>query len=175
MQDGRESFNCFREVCRSMGVPATHQRHVIYNCLKSSNDHPTPEQIYHRVRELIPAISVATVYKCLRSFMDAGLVAAASLHHGPLRVESNMTPHHHLVCRICGSMADLDASAFASPRLLVKPPPGFRIETTTVEVIGACTRCLETKSRGGRDEGTHKPVAASERLAKSRPMEPSAS
>src|SRR5579884_2608547 len=100
----------FRDLCRSHGLAATHQRQVIYQTVMSLPGHPSAELVYEKVRKQIPAISLATVYKNIRTFLESGILQEVSLHHGSLRVEPNLRPHHHLVCTRCKSIADLDAA-----------------------------------------------------------------
>jgi Fur family transcriptional regulator, peroxide stress response regulator len=136
-----DTLETFRRLCHKNSIAATHQRHEVYQCVMDSKDHPTPEQICERVRREFPLISVATVYKCLHTFIDAGLLKAASLHHGSLRVEANLRRHHHLVCKICGSMTDLAEEEVAPPRILGPPPHGFQVEEITVDLVGTCAAC----------------------------------
>ena len=103
--------------------------------------HPSPEEIYARVRRRIPSISLATVYKNLHLFIKSGIVGEVSLHHGSLRVETNRATHHHLVCRGCRSITDLDEDGFQLALQQRKVPAGFQVERMTVEVLGLCTDC----------------------------------
>src|ERR1700757_4627347 len=98
----------FRTLCHRHRLAATHQRQVIYETVMSLPGHPSPEQIYGKVRRKIPSISLATVYKNIRTFLDSGVLREVSLHHGSLRVDPNDVPHHHLVCTRCKAITDLD-------------------------------------------------------------------
>jgi Fur family peroxide stress response transcriptional regulator len=136
-----ETLDAFRRLCHQKGIAATHQRQRVYQCAINSKDHPTPELIYKRVHEEFPFISLATVYKCLHTFIDVGLLKPASLHHGSLRVDPNLLRHHHLVCKICGSMTDVAENQVVQPRFAGKLPRGFQMETIAVECIGTCADC----------------------------------
>ena len=83
-QSRSEIVEDFRRFCREHGVAATHQRQIVYQSVMASRDHPTPELLYERVRQEIPFISLGTVYKCLHTFLELGLLKEASLHHGSL-------------------------------------------------------------------------------------------
>ena len=107
----------FRALCHRHRLAATHQRQAIYETVMSLPGHPSPEDIYERVRRKIPSISLATVYKNIRTFLDSGMLREVSLHHGSLRVEANHKPHHHLVCIRCKSITDLDEAGLELPRL----------------------------------------------------------
>src|SRR5437868_1640760 len=87
----------FRELCSSHGIAVTHQRQIIYQALMAMQGHPSPEAVYEKVRADIPAISLATVYKTIHTFLEAGLIQEVSIHHGTWRIEANREPHYHLV------------------------------------------------------------------------------
>src|ERR1700739_2464858 len=101
--------NEFRAICDRAGIAVTHQRQVVYQVLKSMHGHPSPEEVYSRVKVRIPSISLATVYKTIHLFIESRIFREVSLHHGSLRVETNPRPHHHLVCMHCKSITDIDA------------------------------------------------------------------
>jgi Fur family peroxide stress response transcriptional regulator len=147
MQGSQGRFvGMFRERCRLHGLAYTHQRQVIYQALLASRDHPTPEAIYHRVRGQIPSISLGTVYKNIKAFLDAGLVREVSLHHGSLRLDVNLHPHHHLVCRICRGITDLDETDVEPVRVTGRLPKGFRVQSQAVEIVGVCAACARRQS-----------------------------
>jgi Fur family peroxide stress response transcriptional regulator len=141
MKTQSEIAEAFRELCREHGIAATHQRQIIYQSILASSDHPTPELIYDRVREQLQSISLATVYKCLHTFLELGLVKPASIHYGSIRIDPHPGPHHHLVCRVCGNMTDVGESEIVSFPGPSKLPRGFRIEEARADFIGTCANC----------------------------------
>jgi Fur family peroxide stress response transcriptional regulator len=136
----------FRELCRRHGLAVTHQRAVIYDSLMSAPGHPSPEEVYDVVRKQIPSISLATVYKTLHTFVESGVLRELSLHHGSIRVDATIEPHHHLVCTKCKAVFDLDESALKPPQVLGKIPKGFRVESMSVELHGLCQKCSKPAS-----------------------------
>jgi Fur family transcriptional regulator, peroxide stress response regulator len=136
----------FRDRCKRHGLAFTHQRQVIYQALLAAKDHPTPEAIYDIVRERIPSISLGTVYKNIKTFLDVDMLCEVSLHHGSLRLDANLHAHHHLVCRICRSITDLDESEMEPARFTGKFPRGFRVQRQNVEIIGICAPCAQKQS-----------------------------
>jgi Fur family peroxide stress response transcriptional regulator len=144
MEANSERSERFRRLCRDYGIAVTHQRQIIYETLISCMDHPTPEWIYEHVHKQLPSISLATVYKCLHTFVNLGLVKEASRHHGSVRVDPNLRPHHHLFCKVCGMMMDVDETEVDSPGVPSRLPRGFRVETTEVEFVGTCAACQKT-------------------------------
>ncbi|MBT9332843.1 Fur family transcriptional regulator [Paracidobacterium acidisoli] len=134
----------FRDACSAAGIAVTHQRQVVWQALRSMHGHPSPEEIYERVRPRIPAISLATVYKNIHLFIESGMFREVSLHHGSMRVETNPEPHHHLVCRVCKSIRDIDAETLGvagKPRRL---PDGFLAERYAIDILGLCAKCQKS-------------------------------
>lgn len=131
----------FREACHRNGLAATHQRQVIYETLCEMPGHPGPEEIFARVREQIPSISLATVYKSLHAFLEAGIVHEVSLHGGSLRVDPNPEFHHHLICMQCRSVSDVPAAMVAPVTMHGRLPAGFRVKHYAVEIQGLCSDC----------------------------------
>jgi len=133
----------FPSRCRALGLALTHQRMIIYHELLASGDHPTPEAVYERVKAQIPAISLATVYKNIKLFLDVGLLREVSLHHGTLRLDANTAAHHHLVCKVCRRIFDLEESDLEPVRLKRELKTGFQIERCCIELHGVCAECAQ--------------------------------
>jgi Fur family peroxide stress response transcriptional regulator len=131
----------FRDRCRAAGLALTHQREIIFRTVYEMRSHPTPEAIYERVREQIPSISLGTVYKNLKTFLDTGLLREVSPMHGSLRVDANTEDHHHLVCTKCRMVIDLGQDDVEPARLLLPVPEGFVLKRCAVEFYGLCPRC----------------------------------
>ena len=132
-----------RKLFREAGLSLTHQRVVIYGELLNLRSHPSPEAIYERVREQIPSISLGTVYKNIRAFLDSGLIREVSPHHGTLRLETNLDDHHHLVCTRCKTIVDLEDADLDPVRLRRKLPEGFHLERYKIELHGLCAACAK--------------------------------
>jgi len=135
----------FRALCRQHSLAATHQRRVIYETVMSLHGHPSPELIFEGVRKKIPTISLATVYKNVRTFLDSGMLREVSFHYGSLRVEPNEHEHHHLVCVRCKYITDLDAESLGpvrmKDRVKERLPRGFHVTRITIDVLGICAAC----------------------------------
>lgn len=137
----KPDFISFRDLCQQHGLAVTHQRQVIFDALTSMPGHPSPEEVYERVRRKVPAMSLATVYKTIHTFLESGIVGEVSLHHGSLRVDRNIRPHHHLVCTRCKSIVDIDASGVEPVQLRSSLPLGFQVQRFSVEILGLCSKC----------------------------------
>lgn len=133
--------NEFRALCDRAGIAVTHQRQVIYQALTAMHGHPSPEEVYERVKAKIPSVSLATVYKNIHVFIENGVFREVSLHHGSLRVETNARPHHHLVCTKCKLITDIDADELGFASRARKLRGGFLAQRYAVDVLGICTDC----------------------------------
>ena len=134
----------FRELCQENGIAVTHQRQVLYEVMKSMHGHPSPEEVYARVKKKVPAISLATVYKNIHLFVESGVFREVSMHHGSQRVEMNREPHHHMVCSKCKGITDLGEKELWLVMTQARLPGGFLVERYAVDVIGICAKCQQT-------------------------------
>ena len=131
----------FRELCRENGIAVTHQRQVLYETMKTMHGHPSPEEVYARVKKKVPAISLATVYKNIHIFVESGVFREVSMHHGTVRVEMNGEAHHHMVCSKCKKIADIGESELGLAGKRGRLSGGFLVERYAVDVIGVCASC----------------------------------
>ena len=136
-----DSSKSFREICQENGIPVTHQRQVLYEVMKSMHGHPSPEEVYAKVKKKIPAISLATVYKNIHLFVENGVFREVSMHHGSVRVEMNGEEHHHMVCSKCKAITDIGEDELGLVAKRNKLPGGFLVERYAVDVIGVCAKC----------------------------------
>ena len=135
----------FRDLAWKCGLAATHQRQVIYEAVVASPGHYSPENVFAEVRRQTPSISLATVYKNLRLFVEHGLLREVSPHASTLLVEGNLEPHHHLVCTRCKAVQDIEGDFINYQKLSRLAPRGFELTRPLVEVFGLCRRCRTKK------------------------------
>jgi Fur family peroxide stress response transcriptional regulator len=129
--------------CRETGMNLTAQRIAVFRALILSEDHPTPERLFERVRAELPTLSLATIYKTLDSLEALGLIARVSPLGDGKRYEANDQPHHHLICTRCHKIVDFTDEHYDA----LKPPrrlDGFTIESLTVQLKGLCPSCRKT-------------------------------
>lgn len=134
----------FRDLCEQQGIAVTHQRQVLYEVMQSMHGHPSPEEVYAAVRQRIPTISLATVYKNIHLFVESGVLRELSLHHGTVRVEMATHDHHHVVCSRCKSITDIDEADLGLMPKQDRLPGGFLVERYAVDVIGLCANCQKS-------------------------------
>jgi Fur family peroxide stress response transcriptional regulator len=131
----------FHQRCAECGLANTHQRQVLYRALAETDEHPTPESLYEKVRRQIPAISLGTVYRNIKLFEQIGLLREVTPLHEPSRLDANLSDHHHVVCRRCRSIIDVPGEDIEPIRFRKALPKGFQIERYEVEILGLCAKC----------------------------------
>ncbi len=131
----------FRALCAEHGIAVTQQRQVLYETLQRMHGHPSPEEVYAAVKQRVPSISLATVYKNIHLFVQSGVLRELSMHHGTLRVEINKQPHHHLVCSVCKRVTDVEHEDLGMGAPRMRLASGFVVERVSVDVIGVCADC----------------------------------
>lgn len=126
---------------REAELRLTPQRFAVLEYLGNADGHPTADQIATEINRRFPRASRATVYNTLNALRDAGLVREVT-HGGDAaaRYESNVEPHHHFVCRVCGKLEDVPADSLPAPEH-VKLEGGHEVETCEIVLRGVCGKC----------------------------------
>jgi Fur family ferric uptake transcriptional regulator len=134
------------ELLRQHGYRVTAQRLAVIRAV-ASRPHLTAEDVVEIVRSDIGAISRRAVYDAVGSLADEGLLRriqpAGSAARYEVRVGDN---HHHLVCRSCGSLVDVDCAVGDAPCLTASDDAGFEIDEAEVVYWGRCPDCLAASS-----------------------------
>ena len=133
----------FETVCRNEGIKLTHQRIEIFREVAQTGDHPDADQVFQRVRERIPTVSLDTVYRTLWLLNDLGLVVTLSSSLRRARFDANLKSHHHFICGQCGLTRDFYSNDLDNIRLPDSVGSLGEIEATHVEVRGICRECVE--------------------------------
>lgn len=134
----------FESVLRNEGVKRTHQRIEIFREVALAGDHPDAEQVFQRVRERMPTVSLDTVYRTLWMLDDLGLIRTLGPGRGRARFDANLNSHHHFVCKECGFTRDFYSEELDTLKLPDMVHDYGAIGTTHVEVFGICQECLKT-------------------------------
>jgi len=117
--------------------------------LSAVHDHPhaDTETIIGAVREALGAVSHQAVYDALRTLTAARLVGRIQPRGSVARYESRVGDnHHHVVCRSCGAIADVDCAVGTTPCLTASDDRGFTIDAAEVIYWGRCTECVAATS-----------------------------
>jgi Fe2+ or Zn2+ uptake regulation protein len=126
---------------RERGQRVTPQRLVIHRVLRERDRHVTAEDLLEAVDDVLPAVSLPTVYATLDLFEELGVVRRVAAGGGAAVYDSRSAPHHHLVCRRCGAVSDLDAAVSLEPALAGARDAGFRPEHVELTLSGLCADC----------------------------------
>jgi Fe2+ or Zn2+ uptake regulation protein len=129
------------ELLRQHGVQVTAQRLAVLRAV-SSRPHGTADDIEELARAEIGAISRQAVYDALGTLTDTGLIRRIQPARSPARYEDRVDDnHHHLVCRTCGRMVDVECVAGSRPCLEATDDHGFTIDEAEVIYWGTCPIC----------------------------------
>ena len=112
---------------KERGLRSTKQRLCVYDVILEKRDHPTADDIFLRVRNKLPKISFATVYNCLETFVDCGLVKKINLDRTSSRYCPNLSPHAHFKCSKTGQIIDLPLKEDTLQSLQSILPEGFSL------------------------------------------------
>ena len=112
---------------KERGLRSTKQRLCVYDVILEKRDHPTADDIFLRVRNKLPKISFATVYNCLETFVDCGLVKKINLDRTSSRYCPNLSPHAHFKCAKTGQIIDLPLKEDTLQSLQSILPEGFSL------------------------------------------------
>lgn len=133
---------------RDNGLKLTPQRRLICRLVAENDAHPTVEELHEMATEAMPGVSLKTVYSTLYELAGMDAIRLVNVGTGGFRVESNLDPHSHLVCRQCGQVVDVpvDPATEAEPSVLDQ----FDFEVEQKEVIfrGVCGSCAAQAGEG---------------------------
>lgn len=126
---------------RAQGHRITTPRLLVYRHLRRHQGHHVAERVHRDLVADNPSLSPATVYATLDLLADLGLVRRISTLRGAAVYDTRTDDHHHLLCRSCGAIADLDAPVATGGARQAAADRGFRTEHTTLQVTGVCAAC----------------------------------
>jgi len=136
------------EVLRENDLRVTRQRVAVLDVIQE-NPHADTNSVIERVREKIGDVSHQAVYDVLRALTEAGLLRHIQPSGSVARYESRVGDnHHHVVCRSCGAVADVDCVVGEAPCLEGSESHGFAIDECEVTFWGLCPDCQAARSGG---------------------------
>jgi len=129
-------------VLSKQGYRLTPQRLMILSAIENSDDHISAEEIYTQVIARYPNVNISTVYRTLELLERLGMVTRTDLGGGRVRYHpADKGHHHHLVCRECGAIIDLDESVLASLKDRLIREYGFIADLRHLAILGRCVNC----------------------------------
>ena len=136
---------------REHGIQVTAQRLAVLNAV-SARPHSTADDLVSDVRSSIGAVSRQVVFDALGVLSEKGLIRRIQPARSAARYEDRVDDnHHHLVCRHCGRMVDVDCAAGYRPCLEVDDDFGFDIDEAEVIYWGNCPACRKAPAAAGHD------------------------
>jgi Fur family transcriptional regulator, stress-responsive regulator len=149
------------DLFRQRGIQVTAQRLAVLRAV-SGEPHVTADAVAEAVRAEIGAISLQSVYDALGVLVSEGLIRRIQPAGSPARFEDRVGDnHHHLICRLCGRVVDVDCAAGSAPCLKARDDKGYEIDEAEVAYWGRCPDCLAKSRRGSRAEKarrSHQPL-----------------
>jgi Fe2+ or Zn2+ uptake regulation protein len=126
---------------RERGQRVTSQRLVLHRVLTDLGRHVSAEEVYDAAAPLLPGLSLPTVYATLGLFEELGLVQRLSVGADAVLFDPRADEHHHVTCRRCGKVEDLDVSVDDDAVMRSAGKTGFAPDRMQVVVIGLCPDC----------------------------------
>jgi Fe2+ or Zn2+ uptake regulation protein len=127
---------------RRYGLPVTAQRLAVLRAV-TDRPHRTADDIGTAVRAEIGAISRQAVYDVLAALTDKGILRRIQPAGSPARYEDRVGDnHHHLICRACGRMIDVDCAVGDTPCLTAADDAGYEVDEAEVIYWGRCPACV---------------------------------
>jgi Fur family transcriptional regulator, stress-responsive regulator len=134
------------DLLRQHGIQVTAQRLAVLRAV-SSQPHITADAVADAVRAEIGAISLQSVYDALGVLVTARLIRRIQPAGSPARFEDRVGDnHHHLICRVCGRVVDVDCAVGDAPCLVASDDRGYEIDEAEVAYWGRCPDCVSQSS-----------------------------
>jgi Fur family ferric uptake transcriptional regulator len=130
------------ELLKARGLRVTRPRLAVIEVLEARHGHLDVEEITTEVRARLDSVSVQAVYDVLGALSRAGLVRRIEPAGSPARFERRIGDnHHHVVCRGCGEIADVDCAVGMAPCLDPSDAHGYELDEAEVTFWGLCPTC----------------------------------
>ncbi len=145
--DSRRSEDRFQQMLdklKSLDFRITPQRLAVLRILSASEDHPTAEQIFEKVKTAFPTTSLATIYKTIALLKSLNEVLELGFPDGSNRYDGNKPfPHPHVVCTRCRKIMDPELISLDELKDEIGKKTGFRIDYHRLDFFGLCRECQE--------------------------------
>ena len=129
------------ELCQAKGLRITEQRRIIARVLSDAEDHPSVEQVHRRVVEIDPTIAIATVYRTVRLFEEAGILERHEFGDGRARYETAPEAHHdHLIDVESGEVMEFVDPELEQLQRRIAERLGFRLVDHRLELYAVRTK-----------------------------------
>jgi Fur family transcriptional regulator, peroxide stress response regulator len=145
--DSRRSEDRFKQMLdklKSLDFRITPQRLAVLRILSASEDHPTAEQIFEKVKTAFPTTSLATIYKTIALLKSLNEVLELGFPDGSNRYDGNRPfPHPHVICTRCRKIMDPELRSVDELKEEISKNTGFIIQHHRLDFFGVCQKCQE--------------------------------
>lgn len=124
------------------------QRNIILKTLTARPTHPTAEQLYGRVKEDNPSISLGTVYRNLNLLAQSNLIRKIDGLHNTAHFDHNIMDHYHFTCLNCGDVFDIPCDIARDIQTKAEKASGFKITEHEIVLKGFCKKCRVYEDKG---------------------------
>ncbi|MBW1777183.1 MAG: transcriptional repressor [Deltaproteobacteria bacterium] len=153
MTESHKRYSAIVEKLREEGFKLTPQRMAIAKILAHSDGHPSVEDIFGRLKETFPTMSLATVYRNVLVLKSLGEALELGFPDGRNRYDGNRPyPHPHAICIRCRTIVDTAVDGIQDVTRAVADATGFRILTHRLDFFGICRTCQEQNDPDGEQE-----------------------
>ena len=137
------------QLCADKGLRITEQRRVIAKVLSESDDHPDVEMLHERANKIDPGISIATVYRTVRLFEEAGILDRHDFGDGRARYEAAPEAHHdHLIDVESGKVVEFVDPELEALQRQIAEKLGYRLVDHRMELYGVRLDRAEGREKG---------------------------
>jgi len=135
----------FRDRCKQHNLNMTPQRVAIYEELIKSKNHPDSDDIFKRVRNIFPDISIDTVYRTLSKFAEIGVIHVVEGYGEAKRYDPDTNKHHHFRCQKCNKIVDFHDRSYDNVKVPKAFQKNFRVVNVKVILEGVCDKCVKKR------------------------------
>jgi Fe2+ or Zn2+ uptake regulation protein len=135
------------ERLRTAGMRVTAPRMAVLMAVSDSDGHLDADTLRERAQRITGRLSLQATYNVLRALTDAGLIRSTQIPGHPTRYETERHDnHHHFVCRVCGSIRDVECTVGAAPCMEPRLPEEYDTQEAAVTFWGLCPDCRAAAS-----------------------------
>jgi Fe2+ or Zn2+ uptake regulation protein len=135
---------------RARGQRVTLPRVLVHRHVRRAPTHVTPEHLHAELAPQLPSLSPATIYATLDLLDDLGFVRRVSTPRGGTVYDSRVEDHHHVICRSCGRIEDVDAAIDTAAVERAARRAGFRVDHGQLAISGLCADCAARREAAER-------------------------
>ncbi len=137
----QQKIHAFEAKCRQAGLKITPQRIAVYKALLETNEHPSAEMVYQKVRHVSPNISLDTVNRTLLTLAEIGAASTVEGSGDAKRFDGNLEAHQHFKCIKCKRIIDFYYKPFDNIDVPKSINKRFTVLRKTVYFEGICDLC----------------------------------